>query len=191
MKRRLALSAVVLFVLAAPAASALRHNEITSSAIGPLRLGMNQGAEKTALSQLRPGSLRSVHNTHVKGGLTYREYSYYLGYGEDSYTVGFLGPRGRPRLLRVARIVTYVAADRTARGAHVGTSLEALDRMYGGAMHCGQTIPSRNREFRPCRVGAVNKRHIVLLIGMTLGHSGWTVDRILVEEPGVKIPIVA
>jgi hypothetical protein len=175
-------------VLAAPAASAVRRNPISMSAVGPLRLGMTQGAEKKALRKLRPGSLRWVHDRHIKGGLTYREYSYYRSNGVDSYAVGFLGPRGKPRLLRVARITTYVPADRTARGAHLGTSLDALNRMYGSAMHCGTMISQRSWEYKPCRVGPSTKRHIVLLIGFDLGVSHeWTVNRIFVEEPGLRV----
>ncbi len=190
MTRLLATSAVLLLAVAAPAASAVEHNRLTMSAIGPLRLGMDRAAEKKALRQLRPGSLRGVHDTHVKGGLTYREYSYYRGLGNDSYTVGFLGPRGKPRYLRVARIITFVAADRTSRGAHVGTSLDVLDRMYGSAMHCGQPIyPWPGANFMPCRVGALSKRHIVLLLSSNGASSGWTVSRIIIQVPGLTVPI--
>lgn len=191
MNRLLAGSVALVLVIAAPAVSAVRRNPISMSAVGPLHLGMNQEAEKKALHKLRPGALRWVHDTHIKGGLTYREYSYYRGYGVDSYAVGFLGPRGKPRLLRVARITTYLPADRTARGAHLGTSLDALARMYGSAMHCGGMIgnPNRSWEYKPCRVGAADKRHIVLLVGYDLGVSHeWTVNRIFVEEPGLNVP---
>jgi len=186
----LAASAVFLLALATPATSAVRHNRIAPSAIGSLRLGMDRQAAKKALRQIRAGTLRSVQDTHVAGGSTYLEYSYYRGYGIDSYTLGFLGPCGKPRALRVARILTFVPADRTARGAHVGTSLAALDRMYGSSMHCGPTIEvGRGTGYMPCRVGAASKRHIVLLLSKN-DVSGWTVGRVIVQVPGLKIPIV-
>jgi hypothetical protein len=192
MKRLVAVSAVLVVALTAPAASAVKHNRIAMSAIGPLRLGMDQAAERKALRQLRPGSFRSYDDTDVKGGLVYREYSYYRGYGVDSYHVGFLGQRGHPRSMRVARIVTFVAADRTAVGAHVGMSEDAARRMYRSAMHCGQIIYGASRVvlYKPCPVGAASKQHIVLLMSRNVVDSVWKVDRIAAQKPGLTVPIV-
>ncbi len=153
---------------------------------------MNQAAEKKALRQLRPGSFRSFQDTGVKGGLVYREYSYYRGYGIDSYHVGLLGQKGHPRTLHVARITTFVAGDRTARGAHVGLFEDAVRKKYGSAMRCGQIIYGASRVvlYKPCPIGAASKRHIVLLLSRNVTDSVWKVDRIAVQEPGLKVPIV-
>jgi hypothetical protein len=151
---------------------------------------MDQPTARKALRRVRPGTLRSVQTTPVKGRHVYREYSYYRGYGIDSYLIGFLGARGKPLTLRVARIVTFVPGDRTARGAHVNMSLDALKRLYGGAMHCGTLIEvGRGTGYMPCRVGPVNERHIVLLLSKN-DVSGWTVGRIIVQQPGLNIPLV-
>jgi hypothetical protein len=187
--RLFAASAVLLLALAAPTASAVRHNRISSSAVGPLRLGMDPAAAKKALRSLRPGTLRGVERQDVKGGLVYLEYSYYRGLGDDSYAVGFLGPKGKPRHLRVARLVTFVAGDRTGRGAHVGMSENAVARMYG-AMTCGQTIIRRVVDYKACRVGAASKQHIVFLFSKYFTDPVLTVNRIAPEQAGLKISIV-
>jgi hypothetical protein len=189
--KRLALAGALLLALAVPAVSSgVRHNRISKDGIGPVRLGMDLAAAKKAIRQIRAGTLRSVETTDLHGGLVYREYNYYRGYGIDSYLVGFLGPKGKPKKQHIARIVTFVPADRTARGAHVGTTLRTLYRIYRGSMRCGQTIYlGRPTSYTPCRVGAASKRHIVLLVSNN-DTSPSSIGRIILQQPGLGVPVV-
>ncbi len=174
---------------AAPASAP--HNRITTSGIGALRLGMGSAAAKRALRQVRAGTLRSCDDRHLPGGLVYRQCSYFRGYGEDSYWVGFLGPRHDSKRLRVARIVTFVPRDRTAAGAHVRMGLRPIYKTYGRVMRCAQTIYiGKPIAYTPCRLGAARKPHIVLLFSSSGNDGPWIINRIVVQEPGLRISII-
>jgi len=192
MRRLVGVSAVLFLAFAGAATPAnAPHNRITASGIGALRLGMGSAAAKRALRQVRAGSLRSCQDTHLQGGLLYRQCSYYRGYGEDSYYLGFLGPRHHLKQLRVARVVTFIQRDRTARGAHVGMGLRPIYKMYGRVMRCGQLIAlGRPIEYTPCRLGAATKPHIVLLFSSSGNYGPWIINRIIVQEPGLRIPVI-
>lgn len=193
MKRLLAVALAGLLLLAAlaGASSARRHsNRITSSALGPLKLGMTKAAAMKALKQVRPGTLRSADDTKLGGGRIFRAYSYYHAYGNDTYSVGFLGRHGHPDSFRVARIVTMVHADRTARGAHVGMGLRPIYKAYGRVMRCDQTIYNGTATaYTPCRLSTATKPHIVLLFSISGNNDPWHIARIVVQQPGLKIPI--
>jgi hypothetical protein len=192
MRRLVGVSAVFFLALAGAAAPAnAPHNRITTSGIGALRLGMGNAAAKRALRQVRAGALRSCEDTRLHGGLLYRQCSYYRGYGEDSYSIGFLGPRRAPKRLRVARIVTFVQRDRTSRGAHVGMGLRPIYKMYGRVMRCDQTIYiGKPIAYTPCRLGAETKPHVVLLFSASGNDGPWIINRIIVQEPGLRIPVI-
>lgn len=168
---------------------------VTAKGIGPLKLGMRLSNAKRALKRMRAGTLRAVHDTRLGGGAVYREFGYYRGLGRDSYTVGYLGSPGH---FRLARIITYVGADKTSRGVHVGTPSRTLHKAYGGQMRCGQTIyTGRAAAYTPCRLGSPQQRHIVLLLsggGQVSGNVTVVyperVGRIYVQEPRLKVPLV-
>lgn len=190
--RRLAGVSAVLFLALAPAAgtAGAPHNRITATGLGALRLGMSKPAATQALKKIRPGTLRSADDTKLGHGVVFRDYSYFRGLGVDSYQIGFLGRHGDPGSFRVARIVTMVHADRTARGAYVGMRLRPVYKRYGRVMRCGQVIYNGTpTAYTPCWLSARTKPHVVLLFSISGNNDPWHISRIIVQAPGLRIPI--
>jgi hypothetical protein len=191
--RRLAGVSAALFLALAGAATPANapQNRVTTSGIGTLKLGMSRAAAAKALRKMRAGTLQTTDDRKLSGGLVFRESTYVRGLGEDSYHVGFLGPRHHPKRLRLARIVTFVRGDRTAKGAHVAMGLRPIYRMYGRTMRCGQAIyTGRPIAYTPCRLGAATKPHIVLLFSASGNNGPWIINRIIVQQPGLSISVI-